>query len=565
MLFSTFGGTQPNMSNPLPRPLLLLIGGLFLVNLAQAFATELIYDEAYYWYYSQNLSWGYFDHPPMVAWMIAFGYSLFENELGVRLVSCLMGSGTALLIWSLVEHPDKRTYYREFFAWILSIVLLHAYGFLSLPDTPLLFFTALFLWLYRRFLRAPGAGIAIVLGVCMAALMYSKYHAALVIIFVLLSNLSLLKNKFAWLALAVSLLCYLPHLNWLYSNQFVSLEFHFFERPNQPYSFEKFTLGFFLNAIALFGLTFPFVYKTLFSYRAKNQLQKALVFLFYGILIFFFISSFQRRVQTQWLIIISIPAAIIVAQSLMEQPGLRKWIWRLSLANIVILAWLRLGLIYEPLFPGHYETHGNKVWVQNLKTLADGAPVVFENSYRGASMYGFYAQEPAISFDNAYYRKDQYTIDGSEELVQGKKVFYVFKGKTGDGPYYLDARGNKMYGIFIEDFESFRDLKAGLPKDEELITGKDYPVWIYNPYESNVPIKALRLGVAYLDGKKRLKEIISVRSDLGPETTIKPGDTLWVPIKLPEPVKSEPVYVRMVISENGLPWGLNGKTQRIKP
>ncbi len=553
------------MNNSLPRPLLFLLGGVLLINLLQAFATELIYDEAYYWYYSQNLSWGYFDHPPMVAWMIGLGYSLFENELGVRLVSCLMGAGTAIIIWSLTANPDNKPYYKEFFAWILSIPLLHAYGFLSLPDTPLLFFTALFLWVYSRFIDRPGAGIATALGVCMALLMYSKYHAALVILFTLLSNLSLLKNKYAWLALGVSLLCYLPHLNWLFSNDFVSVEFHLFERPNQPYNFSKFTLGFLLNLVALFGLTFPVVYKTLFAYRAENRIQKALVYLTYGILIFFFISSFQRRVQTQWLVVISIPVAVIVAQRLMEQAVIRKWIWRLSLANLAVLLWLRVGLVYEPLFPGHFESHGNRQWAGNLKTLADGVPVVFENSYRKASMYGFYSGEPSISLNNAYYRLDQYAIDGSEARVQGKKVFYVYKEREGQGPYYLDAQGKKKYGRFIEDFSSFRNLKAGLPMGERLVAGKEYPLWIYNPYEINVPLKDLKVGVAYLDRSKRLSEVRSAGPVAGPEGTLSPGDTLRMVIRLPEPEKSTPVYVRAVLSENGLPWGINGKAQRIDP
>ncbi len=553
------------MSNPLPRPLIFLIGGLLLVNLLQAFATGLIYDEAYYWYYSLSPSWGYFDHPPMVAWMVGLGYSIFQNELGVRLVGCLMGAGTALLIWSLVEHPEKKTYYREFFVWVLSIVLLHAYGFLTLPDTPLLFFTALFLWLYRRFVKEPGFGIALLLGVCMAAMMYSKYHAALIIVFVLLSNLSLLKNKYAWLALVVSLLCYLPHLNWLYSNDFVSLEFHLFERPNEPYDFTKFTLVFFLNLMALFGLTFPFAYRAAFKFKADSPLEKAMKYIFLGMLIFFFVSSFQRRIQTQWLITICIPVAAIVTKSFIEQPNLRKWIWRLGLANILILAWLRIGLVYEPVFPGRYESHGNKIWVENLKTLAAGTSVVFENSYRAASMYSFYAQEPAISLDNAYYRKDQYAINGSEALVQGKKVFYAYKGREGKGPYYLDARGTKHYGVFIENFESFRDLKSGLPKGEPLNADNEYPVWIYNPYNKSIPLRALRLGVAYLDGSKRLQEIRPVHTNFRSETRILPKDTLWLNVVLPAPEKSEPVFVRMVISENELPWGLNGRAQPIKP
>ncbi|MGB5404619.1 MAG: glycosyltransferase family 39 protein [Robiginitalea sp.] len=553
------------MNKLLPKPLLLLLGGLFVINLLQSYATELIYDEAYYWYYSQNLSWGYFDHPPMVGWMIALGYGLFQNELGVRLVSCFMGTGTALLIWSLVRHPDKKMFYREFFVWILSITLLHAYGFLSLPDTPLLFFTALFLWVYRRFVNQPGPWISLALGICMSALMYSKYHAALVILFVLFSNLQLLKNRYAWLALGVSLLCYLPHLYWLFDHDFVSLEFHLFERPNQPYNFSKFTLGFLLNLLALFGLTFPFVYKTLFAFRAGNKLEKAMVFLIYGFLIFFFISSFQRRVQTQWLVVISIPAAVIVAQCLVGQPTLRKWIWRLGLANVIVLAGLRLGLVYEPLFPVHFESHGNKVWVSNLKTLSKGVPVVFENSYRKASMYAFYSQEPAISLNNAYYRKDQYAIDGSEALVQGKQVFYVYKEGTGQEAFYLDAWGEKKFGTFIENFSSYRDLKAGISEGETLAAGQEYSFWIYNPYQKNVPLKALRLGIAYLDASKRLNEVRPIDSQTGPNKVLVPGDTLRVRITLPKAVKADPMYLRAVISENDLPFGLNGKAQRIKP
>lgn len=55
----------------------------FLLSLLQAATTGLFDDEAYYWVYSQYLDWGYFDHPPMIAWLIKLGTSLFAGELGV--------------------------------------------------------------------------------------------------------------------------------------------------------------------------------------------------------------------------------------------------------------------------------------------------------------------------------------------------------------------------------------------------------------------------------------------------------------------------------------------------
>lgn len=549
----------------LTRPLILLLGALFLVNLLQAFSTELIYDEAYYWYYAQNPAWGYFDHPPMVAWMINAGIWLVDNELGVRLLSCLMGTGTFILLWVLTDHPEKQKYHRQFFIWILSITLLHAYGFLILPDTPLIFFTALFLLIYRNFLKKPGYWIAVALGMSMAALMYCKYHAALVILLILLSNISLLRNRFAWMALAVSLFFYAPHLAWLYENDFISVKFHLFERPNQPYSFTKFTLGFLLNLVALFGLTFPWAYKVLFRFRPGNDFEKALLFLGWGFLIFFFISSFQRRIQTQWLIVVCIPVAILVAKRLMEDPILRKWIWRASLVNVVVLFLLRAGLVYEPLFPVPFEAHGNKRWVGNLEKVSNGAPVVFENSYRRASMYAFYSRKTALSFDNAHYRKDQYFIDGSEARVQGKKVFYVPKGGRVTGLYYLNASGQKLYGYFIENFESFRSLEAGFPKNLPLEPDQEYELWVYNPYDENIPLSKLRFAVAYLDKHKRLEEIKPLLN-IHPNTGLLPArDSLLLNVMLSGPENTDPEYARAVISENGLSWGINGSAQPINP
>ena len=63
---------------------------LFLViNLLQSSFTGLLEDEAYYWVWSKNLAWGYFDHPPMVALFIWLGGLIFDGELGVRFVSAI--------------------------------------------------------------------------------------------------------------------------------------------------------------------------------------------------------------------------------------------------------------------------------------------------------------------------------------------------------------------------------------------------------------------------------------------------------------------------------------------
>jgi len=58
----------------------LLLAIWFIANLLQAIFTGLHSDESYYWMYSQNPAWGYFDHPPLVAALVLPGIGLFRES-----------------------------------------------------------------------------------------------------------------------------------------------------------------------------------------------------------------------------------------------------------------------------------------------------------------------------------------------------------------------------------------------------------------------------------------------------------------------------------------------------
>jgi dolichol-phosphate mannosyltransferase len=53
---------------------------------------DLLPEEAYYWNYAQHLDVGYLDHPPMVAWLIWLGTTVFgQTEFAVRAGAALSG------------------------------------------------------------------------------------------------------------------------------------------------------------------------------------------------------------------------------------------------------------------------------------------------------------------------------------------------------------------------------------------------------------------------------------------------------------------------------------------
>ncbi|MGB7395004.1 MAG: glycosyltransferase family 39 protein [Pricia sp.] len=557
------------MKAKLPRIFLLLLGGIFVLNLLQSYLTPLIYDEAYYWYFAQDLAWGYFDHPPMVALMIRIGSFLFDGELGVRFVGCILSTAMLFVIWATIDHRKKRDYIVLFFVLVFSMALMNAYGFFTLPDTPLLFFTALFLFIYKRFLAEPSWRWALVMGIVMAGLMYSKYHAVLIILLVLLSNLKLVTNRYAWLSVLVALLCYTPHFLWLYEQDFVSIKFHLFERPNAPYSFEKYTLGYFMNLVAIFGLTFPWIYWSLIKTKATDRFTKALLYLTYGVLIFFFISSFNRRVQTQWIIIIAVPLAIITFRIMLGNATVRKWIFRMGTVNILIIFYLRIGLVYEPLSPVYYETHGNKAVAEKIKSEVGDMPLVFENSYRNASMMAFYTGNPTFSLNNDRYRRNQYSIDDSESKVQNQKVLYLSGYPKEADITFTKSDGGIFYGNYIDNFESFRKLRVIVDGPFKLGSDADDNndrLKIYNPYDQRIDLAKLRFNVAYLNDFKQFEEAFSLFLKPVNDTIsyLPAKDTLDFRFTLPKPSMKNPGYFRIGISENKLLYGLNGDNIEIE-
>jgi hypothetical protein len=59
------------------------------------------FDEAYYYVYSQNLDWSYFDHPVLVALVTGFGPWLTGevSQFTIRLGTLILHTGSLLLLY----------------------------------------------------------------------------------------------------------------------------------------------------------------------------------------------------------------------------------------------------------------------------------------------------------------------------------------------------------------------------------------------------------------------------------------------------------------------------------
>jgi 4-amino-4-deoxy-L-arabinose transferase-like glycosyltransferase len=99
-------------------------------------------DELYYWCWSRQLQWSYYDHPPLTAYLIRASTALLGDSLfAVRLPACV---ATAVVLGTLVHLTRPR----RILGWVALTPAFTFGAVLITPDTPLLLCWSLYLvWL----------------------------------------------------------------------------------------------------------------------------------------------------------------------------------------------------------------------------------------------------------------------------------------------------------------------------------------------------------------------------------------------------------------------------------
>jgi dolichol-phosphate mannosyltransferase len=222
--------------------------GLFLVVAAVGLWTCLTLpvfaQESYYWSYAQHPDLSYFDHPPMVAWLIWLGSSVFgDGALGIRIGTLLCSLGIALCGLRMLAAFGAGDAARR--AWILLGIGVPGYAglhFLSNPDPPLCAaWAASMLLLWRA--RDGGLGWWLCAGAAAGIALLSKYTAAFlavggvgVLLFDPLMRRQL-RRPGPWLGVLTAAVVFSPVVIWNAIHHFESFRFQTGGR------FEKAALG----------------------------------------------------------------------------------------------------------------------------------------------------------------------------------------------------------------------------------------------------------------------------------------------------------------------------------
>lgn len=422
---------------------------LFAINLVQAYFTPISEDEAYYWLWSQNLDWGYFDHPPMVAWWISIGYKIFQNELGVRLATVFLNSSCFFFLWKILN-PKTTKQIRLFFLVLGSILVIQIFGFLTTPDAPLLFFLVLYLFSLEKLIEGNSRTTVLLLAISFAGLMYSKYHGILVLVFTLLPIWKIWwKNSKFYLAVLGSLVLYSPHILWLIQHDFLPLRYHFLERSaDEHFELRKlanYLLIYFLGAAPLLSY---FIIVAIGKFKAENSFQKSIWWLAILPGIFFLISIFKDNVQPQWLLISFVAMGILTYYYYKNSDRLNI-LFLCSFIGISVVFIFRIVLLIPSISP----LEKNIIFAQNIGRFQPENPV-FEK-YQEASVYKFYHPKNGVAVHRTLgNRRSQFSLWKSEENYFGKTVTYISPWVKAENSF-IGYKNRNYYLKEIKNYQTF--------------------------------------------------------------------------------------------------------------
>ena len=297
------------------RAVWLFILALTLIRLSMLATTDLEFDEAHYWMWSERLGPAYFSKGPGIAFVMRASTAIFgANEFGVRFFSPMLAAGTSLLLFYFA----RRLFSANAGIWAvlaLNVTPIFNIGAFLMTIDPL----SIFFWLAAMFTfwlaleqsprfswHWPLTGLLIGVG------FLCKYTNALelVSIVLVLALAPRLRHEFArprlYLLLGAFALCTIPPISWNMQHAWVTVT-HLRSRGSleQGFGLHPLELLVFLGEHFLSYSPLLFLalaWGVIGSWRRLNQQFKVLYLFWFGlpVFIFYFLLSLNKTAAPNW-------------------------------------------------------------------------------------------------------------------------------------------------------------------------------------------------------------------------------------------------------------------------
>lgn len=392
-------------------------------------------DEAFFYWWGVYPDWGYYDHPPMVGWLIALmratlGDTLWSIRLPVVLLPLVLGG---LVGWALAPLGRERAAWAVLFFWLAPLNWLNT---LITTDTPLIFWSVLSVALVLRAERRErldrSAWIQYALaGLCLGCAFLSKYFSVVLGLSYLVYFA--LYRRERWHAFALLVLCALPgpaiNIAYNMSHGWSNIMFNVYNRnQGEAFAWNKPLLYLAMMAYLITPAAAWLAWRQRSALTATSRQQRLLACLVVVPLLFFALLSFRKVVGLHW-VLSFYPFGFALLALALPKEKLRACALGMALfAGLHVMAVVGL---YATSLGDWKDTKLYPQIIRSYKTgemlaqVATPGVVLMASAYTPASIYGYTLRQyvPVFGPGNFHARQDDMLVDFS--LYQGKTVRIV--------------------------------------------------------------------------------------------------------------------------------------------
>ncbi len=427
---------------------------------------QLIMDEAVYWVWSRNLALSYFDHPPLVAYLIALSTLIGgTTEFVIRLPALFCSTLTVLIMRELTTVATQSRATGNIAGWIMiSSPVMSVVGMVMTPDSPVVLFCVLGLYFLVKldscFLSSENRKSVIscwlVFGTLMGLALLSKYTIAIYAPAVLIAILFVphwrkqLITPWPWVAAFISFILFLPVLIWNFQHDWLSFKFQLGQglgsvdgssgpslltRSSQVLEFLGSQIG--ITNPLLFILGCVAIWKVWrMKASAPSQMLRFFAIIVIVNFLFFLYSAMQKPLEANWPLLTYFPVVPILAYYI--RTGKNSMVRRVGTLAILLSTtasmFIRVGpflLLKSGLASGRTaEVYGWENYGAQLGLLAEGNPVCSER-VRYAAISSFYMKGRPHVYVVRSPEKDPVSYDFFQEELdtsEAEKLIFVKSG-----------------------------------------------------------------------------------------------------------------------------------------
>ncbi len=403
--------------------IVLLLGKLYL-----AATLQLHPDEAYYWLFSRHLDFGYFDHPPLVAYCIRLTTLVSQQELWVRFSGILETVIVSALAWVLsLQLWNDRKIAAASVITLNTLPLTLVGSVLITPDIPVFLFVSAGIVAYWQIVASGKARYWYVLGAAFGLALLSKYTAFLLapplLLFTIVTDeRKWLKTVHPYAGFLLGCIFFLPVVYWNSTHEWASFAFQLHHGLGGTGYRLRNILAFCGGQMLVAG---PIMFVAAVSAAALFLFQKNKEKLFLSlsslfVLLFFTYSSLKRTAAPNWPVCAYFTLSILVCCYLFDGSKVKKRVWVLAvLLNLVLSVAAGLHTRFnviplERIATGLQEADATN-WFYGWKELArelerdPAVKVAFADTSQLAAEITYYTRERIIGYvDRRHFGGGQY-------------------------------------------------------------------------------------------------------------------------------------------------------------